>query len=58
MKILIDTNVLISAALFPGSVPYRAYMKAVTLHHAIICSQNAAEMQKVFQRNFLTEWIR
>lgn len=44
--------VLISAALFPGSVPYRAFMKAVTLHHAIICSQNAAEMQKVFQRKF------
>ena len=52
MRILIDTNILISAALFPNSVPYRTFMKAVTLHHAMICSQNAEEMQHVFMRKF------
>ena len=27
-------------------------MKVVTLHHAMICSQNAEEMQHVFMRKF------
>lgn len=30
MRCLIDTNILISAALFPDSVPARAFMKAVS----------------------------
>lgn len=30
MKLLIDTNVLISAALSANGVPYQAYVKAVT----------------------------
>lgn len=30
MKVLIDTNVLISAALNPNSTPYKAFIKAVT----------------------------
>lgn len=30
MRILIDTNILISAALNPHGTPYRAYIKAVT----------------------------
>ena len=29
MKVLIDTNILISAALNPGGIPYLAYKKAV-----------------------------
>ena len=41
MRILIDTDVLISAALNPGGVPYQAYVKAVTYpNHGIICEQN------------------
>ncbi|MCI8484953.1 MAG: hypothetical protein HFH41_11550 [Lachnospiraceae bacterium] len=31
MRVLIDTNVLISAALNPNSVPYQAYVKADVL---------------------------
>ena len=30
MRILIDTNVLVSAALFPNSVSAQAFMKAAT----------------------------
>ena len=30
MKVLIDTNVLISAALNPRGVPYQAYVKAAS----------------------------
>lgn len=53
MKILIDTNILISAALFPESVPARAYMKAVTLpHYAVVCDYSMDEMRRVFNRKF------
>lgn len=38
MKVFIDTNVLISAALFPRSMPYQAFCKAVAdPNTAIIC---------------------
>jgi predicted nucleic acid-binding protein len=30
MKCLLDTNILVSASLFPNSVPAQAYFKAVT----------------------------
>ena len=41
MKILIDTNILISAALNNQGTPYRAYIKAVTSpNEAVISDQN------------------
>lgn len=53
MKILIDTNILISAALFPKSVPAQAYMKAVTPpHDAVVCNYSMDEMRRVFNRKF------
>ena len=53
MRILIDTNVLISAALSPGGVPYQAYVKAVTYpNHGIICEQNVDEIKRVFNKKF------
>lgn len=53
MKILVDTNILISAALFPNSIPFKAYVKAVSFpHHAIVCEQNIDEMKRVFYRKF------
>jgi len=53
MRVLIDTNVLISASLFTGSVPYKAYMKAVTSpFHGIICDQIIDEMKKVYSLKF------
>lgn len=53
MKVLIDTNVLISAALFPGSVPYSAYVKAVTSpNRGIICDQNVDELRRIFNRKW------
>ena len=52
MRILIDTNVLISAILGNGT-PYRAYVKAVTYPHtAILCDQNVSELQRIFARKF------
>ena len=52
MRILIDTNVLISAILGNGT-PYRAYVKAVTYPHtAILCDQNVSELKRIFARKF------
>lgn len=41
MKILIDTNILISAALNSNSVPAKAFYKAITCpNKGVICEQN------------------
>lgn len=53
MRWLIDTNVLISAALFPDSVPAKAYMMAVNLpYHAVVCDYSLDEMRRVYSRKF------
>ena len=53
MRVLIDTNVLISAALNANSVPYQAYVKAVTYpNHGLICEQNVDEMKRIFNKKF------
>ena len=53
MRILIDTNILISAALFPKSVPARAFFKAVTPpYHAVVCDYTLDELRRVFNTKF------
>lgn len=53
MRILIDTNILISAALFPQSVPAQAYMKAATPpHDAVVCDYSMDELRRVYNRKF------
>lgn len=53
MRLLVDTNILISAALFPDSVPARAFAKAVTPpHEAVVCDYSLDEMHRVFNRKF------
>ena len=53
MKILIDTNVLISTALFPHSVTARAYEKAMNgRHEVLICNYELIEMIRVFNKKF------
>ncbi|MDD6223009.1 MAG: putative toxin-antitoxin system toxin component, PIN family [Lachnospiraceae bacterium] len=53
MRVLIDTNVLISAALNPNSTPYQAYAKASTYpNHGLICEQNVDEMKRIFCKKF------
>lgn len=53
MKILIDTNILISAALSSNGNPFKAYIKAVTYpNHGIICEQNIDELRRIFNRKF------
>ena len=53
MKVLIDTNVLISAALFPHSTRAQAFWKGNTYpFQAVICEQNLDEMKRIFTRKF------
>lgn len=56
MKVFIDTNILISSALFPGSIPDQAYRKAVKEpNEGIVCDANVDELKKVFARKFPTK---
>ena len=53
MRVLIDTNVLISAALNVNGVPYQAYVKAASYpNHGLICEQNVDEMKRIFNKKF------
>ena len=56
MRILIGTNILISAALNSHGTPYKAYLKAVTYpNKGIICDQNIEELWRIFNRKFPTK---
>ncbi len=53
MRVLIDTNVLVSAALNPGGMPFQAFVKAVSYpNHGMICEQNVDELKRVFNKKF------
>jgi putative PIN family toxin of toxin-antitoxin system len=53
MKVLIDTNILISAALNPEGTPCKAFFKAVTYpNKGIMCDQNIEELRRIFNRKF------
>lgn len=53
MRVLIDTNVLISAALSANGTPYQAYVKAASYpNHGLICEQNVDEMRRIFNKKF------
>jgi putative PIN family toxin of toxin-antitoxin system len=49
---MIDTNVIISAILFPGSLPDRALEKVLMEHHLILCSHIIDELHRVFEKKF------
>lgn len=53
MKVLIDTNVLISAALNPSGPTAAAYRKAASYpNHGMICEQNVDEIKRIFNQKF------
>lgn len=53
MRVLIDTNVLISAALSSSGTPFKAYVKAVSYpHRGLVCEQNVDEMRRIFNKKF------
>lgn len=53
MRVFIDTNVLVSAALFPGGTASRAYYKAVSDPYDPMVSYYVIdELRRVFSRKF------
>jgi len=51
MRVLIDSNVLVSAIYAPNSVSHNAYKKAVTApYQGLICTFSLEELRRVFNR--------
>lgn len=50
MKILVDTNILISAVLFPLSKPAKALIHTAEHHEMILCDQNLTELREVLTK--------
>ncbi|NPV80523.1 MAG: putative toxin-antitoxin system toxin component, PIN family [Firmicutes bacterium] len=52
MRVMIDTNVLISALLFPESRPAALVALLAEEHTIVLCTQVVLELRKVFRRKF------
>jgi putative PIN family toxin of toxin-antitoxin system len=52
MRIMLDTNVLVSAAIQPNSKTARALWQAMQEHTLIVCTYVLDELQDVFARKF------
>ncbi len=50
MRILIDTNILFSALLFPKSVPAEALLRAASEHSIVLCGRNISELKDILCR--------
>lgn len=50
MRILVDTNILISALLFPHSKPAKALLYTAQHHEMVLCDRNLYELRDVLQR--------
>lgn len=50
MRILVDTNILFSAVLFPQSKPAQALLYAVDNHEIVLCDRNLAELRDIMKR--------
>lgn len=50
MKILVDTNILISAFFFPQSKPARALVYTMKYYEVFLCEKNVEEFREVLKR--------
>ena len=50
MRILVDTNVLFSALLFPGSRPAQALLRVMARHEMVLCDRSIAELRSILER--------
>lgn len=50
MRILIDTNVLFSALLFPRSKPAKALLHVAEHHEIVLCDLNISELMQIIGR--------
>ena len=52
MKILFDTNVLVSVVLNPDSKPGSALFKAINFYEAFVCQASIGELKETFDDKF------
>ena len=52
MRIMIDTNIIISAILFPNSLPSRFIEEVTSKHSIVLCSHIIDELHRVFNKKF------
>mgnify|MGYP001498887197 FL=1 len=52
MRIMIDTNIIISAILFPDSLPSRFVEEVTSKHSIVLCSHIIDELHRVFNKKF------
>ncbi len=50
MRILIDTNILFSALLFPQSKPAQALLYVADYHEIVLCDRNITELRDILRR--------
>lgn len=50
MRVLVDTNILFSALLFPNSKPAHALMHVAEAHDMVLCDRNIVEIRDILQR--------
>ena len=50
MRILIDTNILFSALLFPHFKPACAMLHAAEHHQLVLCERNVSELREILLR--------
>lgn len=50
MRILVDTNVLFSALLFPNSKPAQAMLHIADCHEMVLCDRNIAELRDIIKK--------
>lgn len=50
MRVLVDTNILFSAILFPDSRPAQALHKVVNEYEMVLCEQNLSELREIIKR--------
>ena len=52
MRIMLDTNTIVSAVLFPDSITAQSLVFAVKEHQLLICNYVLEEVHSVFERKF------
>lgn len=50
MRILIDTNILFSALLFPNSKPAKVLLHVADNHTIVLCDRNIIELREILKR--------
>ena len=50
MRILVDTNILFSALVFPRSKPAQALLYVADNHEMVLCDRNIMEFRDILQR--------